>query len=179
MPGAPTPTSFSGAASPVVKTAGLESATTTDCNAQVSPATHRERANIEAERLESTLYPAQVGEALGMDKITSVATTRLYLARMRARAGATADPVEKILLDNLNVANLKIAEVYGLAASTKDLVLAQKFLSAANRMLHSICELTTTLCHYRESQKPCEFGPEFPNWTLDEEKRKNGQRNDK
>ncbi len=152
------------ATAPAAQTPPQDAATETKSVTEPSVAAVSNRANVAAARLENEYHALPMSQARGLDDVADVTTTRLYFSRLRARAGVSADPIEKTLVDNLNLSSLKAAEVFGLATCATDPIIKHKFLNAANRLLQSLCDLTTTLCVYRKSQKPREFPPEFPNF---------------
>jgi hypothetical protein len=104
----------------------------------------------------------------------------MVFARFRKRARATTDPIERILLDQLVLTNLKVAEMHAKASVAKHTDQAQVFLGAAARLLGSICQLTSTLAEYRSSRRPGQFPLEFQNLKTAKIKRtKKGRQNGK
>jgi hypothetical protein len=77
--------------------------------------------NQQAGVLQNVFFPAQVLTALSLEEKGSVTAVRLFLARFREDAGPPGDAVEKLLLDQLVVAHLKIGELYALAATATKL----------------------------------------------------------
>src|SRR5262249_15390098 len=65
--------------------------------------------------------------------------------------GGPQDAVEKVLLDQLLAAHLKVGELYALAAKAKQLDYMATYGNAAARLLGAICQLVTTLSTYRTS----------------------------
>src|SRR5262249_45321198 len=61
---------------------------------------------------------------------------------------------ERVLLDQLIVAHLKIGELYALAAETTRLEFKQLYSNAAARLLGAVCQLVSTLASYRSSRRP-------------------------
>jgi hypothetical protein len=110
--------------------------------------------NKQAAILENVFFPAQVLEAFSLGDNASITGVRLFLARFREEAGQAQDAVEKILLDQLIVAHLKVGELYALAATTPKLEFKQLYGNAATRLLVVICHLVSTLASYRTSIRP-------------------------
>jgi hypothetical protein len=98
-------------------------------------------------------FPAQVLAALGLDDTASITAARLFLARFREEAGRAADSVEKVLLDQLAVAHLKVGELYALAAGATNLDFKSMYNNAAARLLGALCQLVATLASYRSSAR--------------------------
>ena len=94
-------------------------------------------------------FPAQVLDSFALGDLASVTAIRLFLARFREEAGASGDAVEKVLLDQLAVAHLKVGELYALVAGASNLEFKQLYYNAAARLIGSICQLVATLTHYR------------------------------
>jgi hypothetical protein len=110
--------------------------------------------NRQAAVLENVFFPAQVLAALGLDDKASISAARLFLARFREEAGQAGDAVEKVLLDQLIVAHLKIGELYALGAQATRLEFKQLYGNAAARLLGAVCQLVSTLAAYRASARP-------------------------
>ena len=60
-------------------------------------------------------------QALSLDGHVDVTAVRLFLIQFREDAGSPHDAVERVLVDQLAMVHLKIAEMYSLAAATSDL----------------------------------------------------------
>jgi hypothetical protein len=101
--------------------------------------------------LENVFFPAQVLASLRLDDKATVTAVRLFLTRFREEAGPPRDGVERILLDQVVVAHLKVGELYALAAATSKLEFKQLYSNAAVRLLEVLCRLVTTLTSYRAS----------------------------
>jgi hypothetical protein len=110
--------------------------------------------NRQAAVLENVFFPAQVLASLKLDDKASISAARLFLARFREEAGAPQDPVEKLLLDQLVVAHLKVGELYAQAAGATKLEFKQLYGNAAARLLGGVCQLVSTLAAYRASARP-------------------------
>jgi hypothetical protein len=104
--------------------------------------------------LENVLFPAQVLGSLGLGEGTSVTAVRLFLARFREEAGAAGDGIERILLDQLVVAHLKVGELYALAAGATNLEFKALYHNTAARLLTAVCQLVATIGTYRASTRP-------------------------
>jgi hypothetical protein len=105
--------------------------------------------NRQASVIQNICFASQALAALSLDDTATVSAMRLVLAQFREEAGSPSDPVEKLLLDQLVVAHLKVAELYAQAAETPTLEFKQLYAGAAARLLGAICQLVTTLTTYR------------------------------
>jgi hypothetical protein len=109
--------------------------------------------NRQAGVIQNVCFPAQVLASLSLDGTASVSAMRLVLARFREEADSPSDPVEKLLLDQLMVAHLKVGELYAQAAATPKLEFKQLYGNAAARLLGAICQLVSTLTTYRTATR--------------------------
>jgi hypothetical protein len=111
--------------------------------------------NTQATILENTVFPAGILAGLSLDKTATITALRVLFIRFREEAGGSGsqDSVEKLLLDQLLAAHMKVAELYALAAESKQLDFKALYSNAAARLLSSICQLVTTLTSYRTSTR--------------------------
>jgi hypothetical protein len=110
-----------------------------------------QRWNKQAAVLENVFFPAQMLESFSLGDSIDVASARLFLIRFRTEAGEPRDAIEKLLMDQLIVAHLKIGELYSLAATVPQLDFKALYTSAATRLLSTICQVVATLAAYRKS----------------------------
>ena len=68
---------------------------------------------------------------------------RFFLIRFREEAGAPRDAVEKVLVDQLAVAHLKVGELYALSAEAKNLEFKQMYADSATKLLGAVCQLVS------------------------------------
>jgi hypothetical protein len=87
--------------------------------------------------------------ALGMSQF-DVHACRAYLDRFVADAGGTKDPVERVLLEGLAFANLRLADLQSNAARAKCIEAAKAYTSAAARLLGEIRRTALSLRVYRD-----------------------------
>lgn len=109
--------------------------------------------NRQANLLESVFFPEQIIGALSLGDCTSATAVRMFLIRFREEAGTPQDAVEKVLIDQLAVAHLKIGELFALSAGASNLHFKQLYVDAATRLLGTICKLVDTLTEYRTSMR--------------------------
>jgi hypothetical protein len=110
--------------------------------------------NRQAMVLTNVFFPSQVVSALALDDQVTVTAVRLFLGQFREEAGGPRDAVEKVLLDQLIVAHLKIGELYALGAETTKLEFKQLYSNAASRLIAAVCQLVSALVSYRSSARP-------------------------
>src|SRR5262249_9588915 len=99
-------------------------------------------------------FASQMLAGLSLDGTASVTAVRLFFAHFRQEAGGAKDPVERLLLDQLLAAHVKVAELYALAAQTPRLEVKQLYGNAAVRLLGAVGQLVSTLASYRSSVRP-------------------------
>jgi hypothetical protein len=75
---------------------------------------------------------------------------RAYLDRFVVDAGGTQDPVERVLLEGLAFASLRLADLQSQAAQAKSIDAAKAYTSAAARLLGEIRRTALSLRVYRD-----------------------------
>jgi hypothetical protein len=90
-----------------------------------------------------------MADALGMAQF-DVHACRAYLDRFVADAGGTRDPVERVLLEGLAFAHLRLADLQSNAAQAKSIEAAKAYTSAAARLLGEIRRTALSLRAYRD-----------------------------
>src|SRR5262249_9170058 len=100
------------------------------------------------------LFAANMLAGLSLDGTAGVVGLRLFFARFREEAGGPNDPVEKLLLDQILAAHVKVAELYALAAGATNIEFVRAYQNAAARLLGMLCQLIATLSGYRASRRP-------------------------
>jgi hypothetical protein len=102
-----------------------------------------------ADILQRSYIPACMATALGMSQF-DVHVCRDYLDRFVADAGGTQDPVERVLLEGIAFANLRLADLQSQAAQAKSIDAAKAYTSAAARLLGEIRRTALSLRVYRD-----------------------------
>jgi hypothetical protein len=110
--------------------------------------------NRQTSVLQNVLFASQARASLSLDGTASISSFRVFFARFWSEAGSPRDPVEKLLLEQLAVAHLKVGELYALAAAVKALEFKQLYGNAAVRLLGMVCQLVGTLATYRNAARP-------------------------
>jgi hypothetical protein len=119
--------------------------------AGLDPAHHAaaQRTAENADILQRSYIPACMATALGMSQF-DVHACRAYLDRFVADAGGAKDPVERVLLEGLAFANLRLADLQSNAAQAKSIEAAKAYTSAAARLLGEIRRTALSLRAYRD-----------------------------
>jgi hypothetical protein len=107
--------------------------------------------NQQAVILENNLFASNMVAGLSLDGTAGITSVRLFFARFREAAGGPNDPIEKLLLDQILAAHIKIAELYAAGAGATNIDFVRGYQNAAARMLSGICQLVSTLTAYRAS----------------------------
>jgi hypothetical protein len=110
--------------------------------------------NRQVSILENNLFASHMLAGMSVDGTASVTSVRLLFAHFRQEAGGSTDPVEKVLLDQLLAAHIKVAELYALAARATNIEFVRAYQNAAARLLGMLCQLVATLSAYRSSRRP-------------------------
>jgi hypothetical protein len=108
-----------------------------------------QRSAQNADILQRSYIPACMATALGMSQF-DVHACRAYLDRFVADAGGTKDSVERVLLEGLAFANLRLADLQSNAAQAKSMEAAKAYTSAAARLLGEIRRTALSLRVYRD-----------------------------
>jgi hypothetical protein len=108
-----------------------------------------QRAAQSADILQQSYIAACLTSALGVQEF-DVHACRDFLDRFVADAGGTQDPVERVLLENLAFANLRVADLHSRAAQAKSIDAAKAYASAAARLLGEIRRTALSLRVYRD-----------------------------
>jgi hypothetical protein len=106
--------------------------------------------------LQNTLFPKQLMYALSLTDPTKLLAVRVLLERFRRDAGASDDPLERLLLDQVYLTHLEIGQFHALASDDDRLEFKQHFANMAARLLGSLCQLVKTLSEYRAARQPAE-----------------------
>jgi hypothetical protein len=99
--------------------------------------------------LRDVLFPSKILESFTPGERTCVTAMRALLVRFSDEAGGAGDGIERVLMDQLIVAHLKVGEMYALASETTNLDFKQTYINAAVRLVGCLCQLTAALTTYR------------------------------
>jgi len=110
--------------------------------------------NQQAAVLQNAFFPNSMIGALALpEEKVAVTAVRIFLARFRRDAGEPADSVERLLLDQLAFAHLRVGQLHALAEEAPQLDFKKLYLHNAARLLAEIDKTVLTLIAYRDAQK--------------------------
>jgi hypothetical protein len=107
-------------------------------------------AAAEAEAIKTTILPACLASALALDGSFDAQGYRTFLEDFVRDAGSPADPVERLLLEQLAFAHLRLAQLHAHAAQASEVEAARVYTSAAARLLAELRRLALAVRIYRQ-----------------------------
>ena len=125
------------------------SKTATTCpSANASTAAARENAVKEAWGAHNAFIPGALSAMVGEQRL-SVLGAKLYLEAVLAEAGRPADPVERILLEQMVMAHHRLSLLNTMTLSAKSPQMVTAINTAATRLLGEIRRLALAIRQYR------------------------------
>jgi hypothetical protein len=116
-------------------------------------------AEKQAGAIDQVLFPSMLAAALQMDQHFDVKGYRAFLDKIFADAGSPADPVEKMLLEQLVLAHLRAAQLQAHAGMAEGLEAVRLYNAAAARLLAEFRKTALALKSYREvPARPAQTG---------------------
>jgi hypothetical protein len=100
--------------------------------------------------MRETFFPALMADALRCGLFDSAAY-KIYLERFLEDAGKPADPVERMMLEQLALAHLRLGQLHGQAGHSKNLDAAKVYNSATARLWGEFRRTALALRVYRGS----------------------------
>jgi len=110
---------------------------------------HLQRLAQQAESLRTELFPTLMADAIGYSANFDAGAYVLYLERLLEEAGNPTDPVEKMLLKQLAIADFRIAQLHCSAAATDAIEVVKIYNSAAARLTGEFRRVALALSVYR------------------------------
>lgn len=104
-----------------------------------------QRAAQQAEILRVAYVPAALAAALNMDGRIDGNACRIYLDRFLEDAGDPSDPVQRVLLEQVAVLRLRLADLHTQAARAKSVEATKILTGATARLLGEVRRLAVTL----------------------------------
>jgi hypothetical protein len=95
------------------------------------------------------LFPLLMAQAVGHSSLIDGSACRVFLERLLAEAGNPADPVERMLLEQLAVAHFRTAQLHVLAGQAKGTEAVKLLTAAAARLLGEFRRTALALRAYR------------------------------
>lgn len=137
--GAPPPRAGDGLADPGPPPLGLD------------PTRHAAAQTVayQADVLREVVFPGLMSSALALDGVVDGPAYRVYLARLLADAGSPADPVERMLLEQLAVAHFRVGQLHARAGRADGVEATRVLTAAAARLLGEFRRNALALRAYR------------------------------
>jgi hypothetical protein len=104
----------------------------------------------QAEAIKTAILPACLASALALDRNFDAQGYRTYLEDFVRDAGNPSDPVERLLLEQLGFAHLRVAQLHSNAAQAGQVEAARVYTSAAARLLAELRRLALAVKSYRQ-----------------------------
>ncbi len=108
-----------------------------------------QRASYQAEALRDGVFPALLAAAVGLDRHFETAAYRVYLARVLKDLGDPADPIERMLVEQLCLAHFRTAQLHVGAGQAQGLEATKLYNAVAARMLGEMRRTALALKAYR------------------------------
>jgi hypothetical protein len=108
-----------------------------------------QRASHEAEIIRKAVVPASLATAIRIDQVGPNGY-RAYLDLLMKEAGNPTDPIEVMMLEQLVMAHLRIAQLHGSAGQAQGIEAVKILCSAAARLLGEFRRTALAIRAYRE-----------------------------
>jgi hypothetical protein len=99
--------------------------------------------------LRQAYVPASLATALGMGDQFDGSACRAYLDRFIHDAGDPQDPVLQVLLEQMAIAHLRLADLHSQAAQARSTEAVRVYAGATSRLLGEVRRLGLALREYR------------------------------
>ncbi len=116
-----------------------------------------ERVNRKANTIRTLAFPAAMAVAVPVAKDISAAAFKVYQDRLLREAGNPTDPVEIMLLEQLSLAHLRVAQLHAQAELAKSIEEMKICSTAATRLTGEVRRLALALKQYREPSSKRQF----------------------
>ena len=97
------------------------------------------------------LFATQMAVTTKMPGILDTQGFQCYIDQFMKEAGSPSDPVEQLMLLQINMAHFRIPQLHTESANASELSACQMYNAAATRLLAEFRKLTLSLQAYRES----------------------------
>jgi hypothetical protein len=111
--------------------------------------TAAQRAAHQAEVLKDGAFPAFMASALGLDRHIEATAYRVYLGRVLKDLGDPADPIERMLVEQLCMAHFRTAQLHVGAGQAQGAEAVKLYNAIAARMLGEMRRTALALKAYR------------------------------
>jgi hypothetical protein len=117
-----------------------------------------QRTAHQAELLREGVFPALMASAIALDKFFDAGAFRVYLARVLADLGNPADPIERMLVEQLCMAHFRVAQLHAGAGQAVGLEATKLLNTVVARMLGEMRRTALSLKAYRTTAVPTSRG---------------------
>lgn len=93
-----------------------------------------QRAAQQAQIMSENLFPAMMADALGYEGTFESRAYKVYLARLLEDAGNPADPIERMMLQQLGLAHFRLGQLHAAAGHSKTLEAVKIYNSVTARL---------------------------------------------
>lgn len=94
-----------------------------------------QRAAYQADVLRHLVFPSFMAESLGLEDSIESRAYVVYLRRLLQEAGNPTDPIERMMLEQLALAHLRIGQLHANAGKSKSTEACKIYTSGASRLL--------------------------------------------
>src|SRR5262249_50668049 len=108
-----------------------------------------QRVAHQAEALKQGAFPALMASALGLDRYFDTAAYRVYLGQVLKDLGDPADPIERMLAEQLCLAHFRTAQLHVGAGQARGAEAVKAYNAVAARMLGELRRTALALKAYR------------------------------
>lgn len=108
------------------------------------------RAERKADIIRTLAFPAAMATAIPVGKDIGAAAFKVYQDRLLREAGSPTNPVEIMLLEQLSLAHLRVAQLHAQAELAKSIEETKVCSTAATRLTGEVRRLALALKAYRE-----------------------------
>lgn len=103
----------------------------------------------QANALREGAFPALMATAVGLDRYFDTAAYRVYLGRVLKDLGDPADPIERMLIEQLCLAHFRTAQLHAGAGQAQGAEAVKAYNAVAARMLGELRRTALALKAYR------------------------------
>ena len=94
-----------------------------------------QRHAVQADAIHRTVFPACMATALGLDQHFDASGYAAYVQNLLDDTGVQHDPIQRMLVEQLALAHLRIAQLHAQANQSKELEAIKLYTAAAARLL--------------------------------------------
>jgi hypothetical protein len=147
---------------------GTKTADTTQAPKQAQATSEQRqptKAEVTASRamfLKSGVFASQMSTTIQLDKSFDPAAFHAYLDQLMIDTGSPTDPVERILIEQIAMAHLRVGDLSVLASGARGDEPIKILNSATARLIGEVRKTALALAAYRERKQPAKKQPRSP-----------------